>query len=420
MRIGISYTERCFASPEKKRTVPSNLKTEGTILSFFIGFINTFDVYLLKRLKSKRMKTIKQKRLLENLSLILLSLFILGSCAQEPAQQIEIRGIYGHPKPLWEKGYTLSDLGINSVFVHSGSISTEMMERAKAEGIKVYAEFATLNGKNYVEEHSEAWAINEKGEQVEAASWFMGVCPTEAGFREYRFNQLRKLLNDYDVAGVWMDYVHWHAQFEEPEPILPETCFCDNCLSTFSKNKNIDFPEGSTAEKAQWILKNHDTEWRDWRCSVIYDWAVQIRNILNEQKPGILLGLYHCPWNDEEFDGARRRILGLDYDLLRNVFDVFSPMVYHARMGREPAWVEENIGWFCNRLEIKNGSFPKVWPIVQAYNNPYTISSNEFETVLKGGLADKSSGVMMFTTNAIADDKGKTEVMEKLYKSVLE
>ena len=114
----------------------------------------------------------------------------------------------------------------------------------------------------------------------------------------------------------------------------------------------------------------------------------------------------------------RRRILGLDYDLLRDVFDVFSPMVYHARMGREPAWVEENIRWFCKRLEIKNGASPKVWPIVQAYNNPYTVSSGEFETVLKGGLADKSSGVMMFTTNAIADDAEKTEVLKKVYKSV--
>ena len=42
-------------------------------------------------------------------------------------------------------------------------------------GLKIFAEFATLNGKNYVEQHSEAWAINQKGMSgVEAASWFMG------------------------------------------------------------------------------------------------------------------------------------------------------------------------------------------------------------------------------------------------------
>ncbi len=72
---------------------------------------------------------------------------------------------------------------------------------------------------------------NEKGERARPASWFMGICPTEPGFHAYRLEELQELLRTLDVDGVWMDYVHWHAQFEEPEPILPETCFCENCLS---------------------------------------------------------------------------------------------------------------------------------------------------------------------------------------------
>jgi len=349
---------------------------------------------------------------------IIVMFSFFSSCTLPCKGQIEIRGIYGHPKPLWEKGYTLKELGINAIFVHSGSIDSALIKNAKKEGVKVYAEFATLNGKNYVQDHPEAWAINKNGRQVKAASWFMGVCPTETGFRNYRFKQLRKLLSDFDIQGVWMDYVHWHAQFEEPEPILPETCFCNNCLHSFSQEMNVVIPDGNIPEKAQWILQNKDKEWRDWRCNVIYDWSVQIRNILNEQKPGALLGIYHCPWNDEEFEGARWRILGLDYDLLRDVFDVFSPMVYHARMGREPIWVEDNIQWFCDRMHIKDNASPEVWPIVQAYNNPYTMTAPEFEIVMKGGLAAKSSGIMMFTTKAIADDKEKIEVVKNMYKNL--
>jgi hypothetical protein len=90
-------------------------------------------------------------------------------------------------------------------------------------------------------------------------------------------------------------------------------------------------------------------------------------------------------------------------------------MVYHARMGREPGWVEENIAWFCNRMNIVTGGFPKVWPIVQAYNNPYIVSSSEFETVLKGSIASKTSGVMMFTTRAVADDVDKINVVKNVY-----
>ena len=217
-----------------------------------------------------------------------------------------------------------------------------------------------------------------------------------------------------------MDYLHWHAQFEEPEPILPETCFCDHCLDTFSKYSNIEIPNGSTSEKAQWILDSHDSTWRDWRCKVIYDWTYEIKRIVKEIKPEGLLGLYHCPWNDQEFNGARRHILGLDYKLLKETVDVFSPMVYHERMERSPHWVKENIQWFSDRLNVKEGSYPKVWPIVQAHNSPGEITSEEFKTVLKGGLAGKSSGVMMFTTSAVAEDQGKTEVMKKIYTTLME
>jgi hypothetical protein len=342
----------------------------------------------------------------------------LNSCTPDSQKIIEIRGIYGNPKPFWDKELNLPALGVNAIFVHSGSINQEMMERARTEGLKIYAEFATLNGKNYVQDHPEAWAINEKGEQVDAASWFMGVCPTEPGFRKYRMDQLRDLLTQFDLDGVWMDYVHWHAQFEEPEPILPETCFCDHCLDKFSKDAEISIPEGSIPERATWILENADPAWRDWRCQVIKEWAVDMKAIIQEVKPDALLGLYHCPWDDSEFEGARRRILGLDYDILKDVIDVFSPMVYHGRMGRDPEWVAENINWFCERLEINIDSYPKVWPIVQAYDDPAKISGEEFETVLMGGLSSGSTGVMMFTTYAVAQDTAKTEIMNKLYNDL--
>ena len=350
--------------------------------------------------------------------ILILSGLLFATCSTEPEKSIEIRGIYGNPKPFWDRDHKLNELGVNAIFVHSGSINQAMVDRARSEGLKVYAEFATLNGKNYVDKHPEAWAINEKGEKVEAASWFMGVCPTEPGFRKYRMDLLRNLLNEFDLDGVWMDYVHWHAQFEEPEPILPETCFCDHCLTAFSKETQIQIPDGTISHKAEFILNNKDIEWRDWRCRVIVNWAQEMKQIVKEIKPEALLGLYHCPWSDSEFDGARRRILGLDYDLLKDVIDVFSPMVYHGRMGRDAGWVQDNITWFCEQLDIEQRAYPKVWPIVQAYDDPLVISGDEFETVLLGGLSAASTGVMMFTTYAVAEDSIKTEVMKNVYSRI--
>jgi hypothetical protein len=330
-------------------------------------------------------------------------------------KKIEIRGIYGSPEPFWKMNLKLNQLGVNAVFIHDASINENMMNRAKAEGLKVFAEFATLNGKGYVDNHPEAWPIDKNGNKVEPATWFMGVCPTEPGFRQYRINNLKTLLQKFDVDGIWMDYLHWHAQFEDPEPILPETCFCEHCLASFQSASGIKVPEGSTSKKSEWILNHHDKPWRNWRCSVVTGWVRDFKSIINQEKPGALLGVYHCPWDDDDFNGARNRILGLDYDSLKKIVDVFSPMVYHGRMGKSPEWVKENIEWFCNRLQIKAGTFPKVWPIIQSYNDPNIISAAEFEKILQYGTAAQATGVMMFTSNSVAEDNQKIAIMKRIY-----
>ncbi len=354
-----------------------------------------------------------------SVSIVLLTAFLISdrkSTFPFGLNQIEIRAIYGSPEPFWKKDLKLSELGVNAVFMHHGAINANIMSRAKSDELKVFAEFATLNGKNYVEKHPEAWAVDHDGNKIKPATWFMGVCPTEPGFRQHRINELKDLLQKFDLDGIWMDYLHWHAQFEDPEPILPETCFCEHCLAKFQSTSGITVPDGSISKKAEWILTKHDKAWRNWRCSVIAGWVRDFKKVVSQEKPGALLGIYHCPWDDDDFEGARRRILGLDYDSLKTIADVFSPMVYHGRMGKSPEWVKENIEWFCKRLDIEPGTFPKVWPIVQAYNDPNVISPDEFERVLEAGTAAQATGVMMFTSNSVAEDDQKIATMKKVYR----
>jgi hypothetical protein len=243
----------------------------------------------------------------------------------------------------------------------------------------------------------------------------MGICPTNSGFKYHRMNLLRQLLKTYDIDGIWLDYFHWHAQFESPDPILPETCFCDNCLNSFKSETGIKLPDLETDKIASWILSNHESSWRNWRCKVLYDWAFDIKQIMHEEKPGILLGIYYCPWTNDDFDGARRDILGLDLKMLRSIVDVFSPMVYHALMDRSAEWVKENVHWHCNEINSNSTADRKIWPIIQAYDNPYEISAEELGNVIINSVSGCADGVMIFTGKAIADDKNKTELMRNIY-----
>lgn len=93
--------------------------------------------------------------------------------------------------------------------------------------------------------------------------------------------------------------------------------------------------------------------------------------------------------------------------------DVFSPMVYHAIMGRAVEWVGDNVAWWSQRL----GGRAKLWPIVQALNKPREVTPLEFNNALRLGASGAATGVMMFTVQAVASDKAKLEAMGRLYRS---
>jgi hypothetical protein len=332
--------------------------------------------------------------------------------AQAPGR-ILIRGTYATPRPLWDTGARLDQLGINAIFVHAQSLDAAMMKRARAEGAKVFAEFGTLNASYGLAEHPDAHPIDETGKPAPKASWFMGVCPTHRGFRAARMKALRRLLEAHDVDGVWMDYLHWHAQFEDPYPILVKTCFCDSCLAAFQASSGVNVPEGAVPKKAQWILRHAPSKWEDWRVSVLVDWAREIRALVKSIRPRALVGNYHAAWKDDDFWGARRRCLGLDFQALAPHVDVFSPMPYHERSGMPVTYVADFVRWFSGRLPFSTepGRYPQLWPIVQASDTP----AADFEQALRGALEGKSTGVMMFTLGSVVADPAKLAALKRVY-----
>jgi hypothetical protein len=317
--------------------------------------------------------------------------------AAVPARDGLTLGAYSSPKPFWDRGHRLDEYGINAVFVGSGGINAELIRRAGAEGARVFAEFAAWNGSSAP---PEALPIGVDGRPSPKQTWFQGICPTYEPFLEARLAALEKLVTTHALDGVWLDYLHWHAQFEDPQPGLPETCFNASCVERFRRDTGV-----RAAAPAE-ILARHERQWRDWRCSLVIDFARRCRAVLAKHAPKVLLGNYHCAWRDDEHGGARRRTLGLDVAGLDKAFDVLSPMVYHGRSGRPVEWVRQNIEWWSRRTRQA-----RIWPIVQAHEVP----AAEFEAVLRGGLAGRASGVMMFTLGAVAEDPAKLAVLKRVY-----
>jgi len=357
-------------------------------------------------------------------------LAVRSSSLSQTTKKIQIRGAYGSPKTFWEKGKRLNDYGINALFFHSGSIDEALVRRAREEGAKVFAEFATFNGDGWltrreggqehrIEEHADAWPIDATGQPSPRQTWFLGVCPTNKAFVDAKLAALKQLVTSHRLDGVWLDYMHWHAQFEDPKPLLPETCFNESCVSEFQERAQLSVKGSKPEEWARDILRRHEVSWRSWRTAVLTDFARRCREEIWQHAPQMMLGNYQCAWRDDEYGGARRRILGLAVERLADVFDVLSPMAYHARSGHSVGWVEENVKWLSKTLHLKGAPSekPRIWPIVQAWSDPggIKVSAEEFEKALRYATAGAATGVMMFTLSAVAEDEAKLDVLKKVY-----
>ena len=360
------------------------------------------------------------KKLLKAQTIFGTLLLILCICAcnssMNNTEKIFIKGVYGDPGTLLKAGYTFNELGVNAIFVRSYSLNDELYRAALEQGCKVFVEFPVLLGRQFLENNPQCRPIETTGEPSPPADWFMGICPTCPDFKAERRQHLKSILKQFKVDGVFLDYLHWHAQFETPEPILPETCFCERCIDLFSNKYNIDIPKENISDISNHILSFHEKEWRDWRRSILTDWIIDLKQILKSHQPESLLGLFYCAWYPDEYDSALYRILGIDLNDFVREADVLSPMLFHHMKDRPVNWIGEYTTWLdsvSNSIRLENK--PKIWPIVQAHNNPGEISPEEFREAMLQGSSFPSSGIMMFSDGALLQDPRKIEIIRKLY-----
>jgi hypothetical protein len=235
-------------------------------------------------------------------------------------------------------------------------------------------------------------------------------------------NAFRELLVRFPLDGIWLDYHHSHASWERDTPEMPDTCFCDRCLSRFTEDTGIKLPKGSTKEKAALLLGARFKEWVQWRCDVFTSWVREFRAIIDETRPNALLGTFHNPWSDSDYEGARLKKLAIDLKAQSEYVDVFSPMPYHARFGHaaDPEWISRQIKWLGNYLQLtgRQGEAKQIWPIVQLSDWGEEVSPEQVVTVLEEGTAPPASGVIIFAWGSLRKQNGKVDQIWPFFRQV--
>ena len=353
----------------------------------------------------------------EWLQITLACLFAMTNTAlaEEGRPHIKIRGIYGGVPVELLDGGTLQDHGVNAIFMGSDGINAERVALLKKQGAKVFAEFNTMHVASYLKEHPDAAPIGVDGKVCPPPQGWQGVCPTHSGYRSFRMEAFRKVLGEFEIDGVWLDYHHSHASWERAEPEMPDTCFCERCIAQFQRETKTNLPDESAPQLARMLLDKHNETWVQWRCDVFTDWVREFREIIDQTRPKALLGTFHCPWTDTEFDGALRNKLAIDLKAQSEYIDVFSIMPYHARFGHatDPAWISRQTAWLGEYLDIKGEPDARlqIWPIVQLSDWGESVSVDQVQSVLDHGTRPPATGVMVFNWGSL---KGQMEKVNKM------
>ncbi len=360
------------------------------------------------------------------LAVLLLSFgMVLGDDKPTSRSHIQVRGVYGGvPRTLMAEGKTLAHSGINAVWIGERGATKERVQALKATGARVFAEFNTLHRAEYLQEHPDAAPVGIDGKRAPAPHGWQGICPTHAAYRSWRMEAFRSLLEVHEIDGVWLDYHHAHASWERAEPVLPETCFCERCRKHFQETTKIKGAESLATLVV--LLQQEDgvtrKAWIRWRCDVFTDWVRAFRRILDETRPSARLGTFHCPWTEEERDGALRAKLAIDLRAQKPFLDVFSPMPYHARLGHaeDPGWISRQTTWLGTHLDLRGGSEErvKIWPIVQLADWGEPVAAAQVAAVLDHGTRLPATGVMVFRWNALRKQPDKIDAMTRFYRAI--
>lgn len=306
----------------------------------------------------------------------------------------------------------LKEWGVTAVF--GGYDNPELVKRLHQQGLSVYAELAIFAGEKYWNSHPESRPVTDKGLPLEKDEWYAGVCPNQDWLRKEKLSEIKKLCQNYALDGVWLDFIRYPCHWEVKQPRFDRTCFCKVCLTKFRKDTRIQIPNHLTtvSEIAEWLLKNKAVEWNKWRANQITSFVHEAKKVIKQSRNlsgrNISLGLFGIPWRETDFNYAIIEYIAQDYRALAKDIDIFSPMVYHKMCGQEVGWITDITKYLVDVTKRP------VVPIVQACSIPLGLDNLEFTQVLNAGLAEPSSGVIIFTLDYL-----KKENRIETMKSVL-
>jgi len=296
-------------------------------------------------------------------------------------------GTYGTPALAYAAQF--KDISANTAWFHG--FDEFAFEECTRYGIKPCVEFATFRADYKKFPHLIPIGID--GNPIRYKTHLQGICLSKTDFLDEIESNLKTGLATYTPAGIWLDYMTYGGWFEDPSPDLQDSCFCPDCISHFNQVTNID------ETNPQRILDLHHKAWEQHKCNQVVSLTAKYTHIIRDMCPDAVIGMYMCPYTPDEYDGALRRIFAQDYNLIAPYIDVFTPLIYCTKSGRDASWGR-------SFLEASSKFVPhgkSVQLILDSMDFPNSLEQTVLSSV-------QSKGIQMFSGAEIFKDKKFMEI----------
>ncbi|MFH1561495.1 MAG: hypothetical protein ABID04_02865 [Patescibacteria group bacterium] len=299
------------------------------------------------------------------------------------------KGIFVLEKLNLKKAKQVLNLGCNTVFVGHQNLDRNSVDFLKKAGVEINVEFGVFAGQEWWQKYPDSRPVDMNGKLMDPIHWYAGVCPNHPGVVKDKLGSIKKVLLDYSIDGLWLDFIRYPCHWEDVRDSgIIEYCFCQNCLKKFGKN-----PAGPN--------------WINWKCQQITNFLKQTKKLLSKKTK---LGIFTVPWRSSDFNNAITRVIGQDLPALAKHVDTFSPMTYHQMVSRSIDWIAEIVNY--TDKETKK----LVLPLVQTEDKPNRLSAEEFKFSIEQAIKTPSEGVIVFFLEDLLKDPKKTTVVKSVFR----
>ena len=354
-------------------------------------------------------------------NLVLLVMLTCAGCGHNQEKIVGIK-IYEYNRDFNTLVDKWKQMGINTAFVSTKLAADPVFRKIlKENNIRVYIIFPVFYNPELLQLDSTLFAITDKGRKAKA-DWVEFVCPSRTSYRTMKISEMVELVRKLEPDGLSIDFIRQFVFWEMIYPgrtakSIDMACFCDSCVGSFCKQKNIILPDTcvSVVQKSAYILNHYSEGWNDFRCDLIASMVKQLADKARSINPGIKINLHAVPWRDGDFGGANIRVAAQDLKRIEPYVDYISPMCYSQMLRRDASWISSVV------TEMDKKAPGKILPSIQVY--PYYIDDpftpENFRECVSAALMTPSRGVVFFSWPLFEKDSVRMELkLVKLkYKS---